>query len=134
MVASFSDYEQVMLALCIWREARGQNPEAQRAVGWVIRNRVTKPGWWGTDWLSVILKPWQFSSFNRGDPNSILFPSAADNIWTQCLRIASEVYEGKGPDPSGGATSYHDISVHPSWTAAQAITVKLGAFVFYKQK
>jgi N-acetylmuramoyl-L-alanine amidase len=62
-----------LLALAIYREARGEDLAAKIAVGCVIRNRVQHPSWYGRSWFEVITKPYQFSSFNLGEPNSIVF-------------------------------------------------------------
>jgi Cell Wall Hydrolase len=70
-----------MLALAIYREARGEDLTGKVAVGCVIRNRVQHPGWYGRNWFAVITKPYQFSSFNVGDRNSAVFGSATDRAW-----------------------------------------------------
>jgi hypothetical protein len=58
---------------------------AKIAAGCVIRNRVQHPSWYGRNWFEVITKPYQFSSFNPGDPNSAVFGSAADRPWQDSL-------------------------------------------------
>jgi N-acetylmuramoyl-L-alanine amidase len=63
-----------LLALCEWREADDQGVDGMRAVGHVVRNRADMPCWWGVDIQSVILKPWQFSSFDHGDPDERRWP------------------------------------------------------------
>jgi len=59
-------YQPFLWALCLWREARGQSDDAKRAVLHVILNRA-KAGFRGSDPASVILWPYQFSSFNPKD-------------------------------------------------------------------
>ena len=126
-------YELIMLALCCWREARGESIATKYAQAWSVRNRVNNPGWWGHDWVSVILKPEQYSSFNAGDPNAVKFPTADFQDWMDCLKVASDVYAGKASDPTSGATSYYDISIAPpKWTASMVMTVRSGRLVFYK--
>ena len=100
-----------LLALVIWREARGESPDGQLAVGCSIRNRVNQPGWWGHDYHSVILKPWQYSSFNRNDPNSEKWPVDGSQSETSCLSAASAVIVGNTPDLTDGATHYYDSSI-----------------------
>jgi len=42
-------------------------------VGWVIRNRVEKGGWYGDGYAGVCLNPWQFSCWNeatKGKPTA----------------------------------------------------------------
>lgn len=48
---------------------RGPTDLEVLAVALSVRNRVEKPRWWGKNWKEVILKPWQYSCFNFGDPN-----------------------------------------------------------------
>jgi N-acetylmuramoyl-L-alanine amidase len=132
-----NDYSQFddrrLLALCIWREARGTKTEAKFAVGCSIRNRVNHPCWWGKDYRSVILKPWQYSSFNEGDPNETQFPFESELIWNVCLEIAQEVMDGQA-DTTQGATSYFDKSLDshpPSWASALKHTVDIVLFHFF---
>ena len=130
-------YSVVLLALCIWREARGELYDAKTGVAWTIKNRVAKPGWWGHSWVSVILQPWQFSSFNHNDPNSGKFPTEADPSWQDSLDVAYKVFNDAIPDPTGGATSYFDKSMDsdpPKWSSdgSNVKTVDLGALHFYK--
>ena len=49
------------VARTIAGEARGCGILDMIAVGAVIRERVLRPGWWGSDWISVCRKPSQFS-------------------------------------------------------------------------
>lgn len=134
-MVGFSDYEQIILALCLYREARGETSEAKRAVAWTIRNRVMQPSWWGKSWIEVITRPYQFTSFNRGDANVGVWPKTTDSTWLDCLSIASEVWEGKGPDNSGGATHYFDDSLAdnpPLWARELQPTVKVGRLNFFR--
>jgi spore germination cell wall hydrolase CwlJ-like protein len=133
---AYEQYDDLhLLALCVWREARGEVNDAQLGVACSIRNRVDKPGWWGTDYRSVILKPWQYSSFNAGDPNSIKFPDETDSVWLQCLENASLVINGNCPDNTDGAQSYFDKSLDnnpPKWAATMTHTLDIGRLHFYK--
>lgn len=129
-------YETILLALCVWREARNQSTDAKRAVAWSIKNRVLNPTWWGTDWVSVILKPFQYSSFNRNDPNAVKLPILTDNSWQACMEIAQEVHNG-GTDTTNGATHYFDKSLDnnpPTWVNEMVHTCDIGDFHFYKVK
>ena len=129
---AISPYIKVLWAIAVWREARGESLAAKLGVAYVIFNRASAPGWWGTDLHSVILRPAQFSSFNHGDPNSSKFPSERDTTWEASLDAVEQVLAGK-PDPTLGATHYHDVSIAPpEWTKELVETVRIGAFVFYK--
>lgn len=132
-------YEQYddsgLLALAIWREARNQPAEAQFGVGCSIRNRVLRPRWWGRDYHSVILKPWQYSSFNQNDPNAEKFPTEGP-LLDQIKALAADVLAGK-PDNTNGAVSYYDRSLDkdpPKWASANEFqwACDLGAFHFFK--
>lgn len=125
-----------LLALCIYREARGEDDQAKLAVGCVVRNRVQHPSWYGKTWFEVITKPYQFSSFNRGEVNSIVFGDANDRAWRKCVDVAVQVLQD-APDPTGGATYYYDKSLDrvnkpPKWAAEFVHTCDIGAFHFYK--
>ena len=132
-------YPFTLLALCIWREARGESSTTKLAVAWSIRNRVSKGGWWGNTWLTVILKPWQYSSFNANDPNAKLLPGPSDPSWFDSLNAANDVFDNPAsPDPTNGATSYFDKSLDsnpPSWAidGSKVHTCDIGSLHFYKE-
>ena len=128
-------YQFGLLPLCVWREARNQDHATKVAVAWTIRNRTSRPMWWGRDYPSVILKPWQYSSFNAADPNSQKFPRADDPSFEDCLIAAEAVFTGTTEDPTGGATHYYDRSLDskpPTWANSMTRTADIGAFHFYK--
>lgn len=135
-------YEEIpdpsLIALCVWREARGEQRLAKRGVAHVIANRVKHPGWWGHDWKSVILKPWQFSSFNSDDPNSDKWPSDDDPSWTDSLSVASGVYLGMDDDVTEGSCYYHDTSMGwpKAWgnEAEYENVINIGRLKFYRMK
>jgi N-acetylmuramoyl-L-alanine amidase len=112
--AQLSDLD--LLSLCVWREARGEGDLGKRGVAWVVRNRVMHPCWWGSSYQTVILKPFQFSSFNPGDPNEAKWPYEADPVWQDCQGVGRAVYDGADTDPTNGAVNYYDISIPaPAW-------------------
>ncbi len=126
-------YPEFLLALVLWRESRGEDVEGKKAVACSIRNRVHKPSWWGTDWVTVILKPKQYSSFNANDPNAVKFPQQNDNAWQACLVVADQCYQGILTDTTDGATHYYDISIpQPSWAATMENTLNIGKLKFFK--
>jgi len=116
--------------LAVWREAEGEPLEAQRAVVWTIQNRAALGGWFGKDAVSVILKPYQFSSFNSGDPNALKFPSSDDPIFKEIILLVLT----PGPDdPTDGSTHYYSGDVVPSWAAEMKFATAIGGFKFYKR-
>lgn len=122
-----------LLALCVWREARGESLEGKKAVAWSIRNRVTHPAWWGTDWATVILHPWQYSSFNLSDPNATKWPMKHEMAWRDSIDAAVEAWEAIAPDPTGGATHYHADNITPAWTLKMVKLAHIGNHIFYKE-
>jgi len=132
-------WELSLLALCVWREARGESLQGKIAVAWSIRNRVTKPGvtWWGDDWEEVIEHKFQYSSFNPDDPNAKKLPGdpSKDASWRDSLLAAEQAYTGAGLDPTNGATHYYAPSVvaAPAWTKDKnsVFKTKIGAHEFW---
>lgn len=121
-----------LTALCAWREARGCSDEAIRGVLHVIKNRADKPGWWGTDYVSVVLKPEQFSSFTAGDPNATKFPQDGDAAFARILNFTDLVLNNQDEDLTGGAVNYHDASVSPSWADPLKRVAVILPFSFYR--
>jgi len=127
--------DQDLLALVIWREARGETHDAKFAVGCSIRNRVQHPRWWGRSYHTVILDPWQYSSFNANDSNSQKFPHPGDEAFADCEAAASSVISGDA-DTTGGAVSYFDKSLDahpPKWASSPQFKQcpDIGDFHFY---
>ena len=126
-------YDLFLLALCIWREARNQTLDAKLGVAYTVINRVNHPSWWGTDIISVILKPFQFSSFNRNDPNAIKLPVMQDLSWVASLDAANDAINRTKPDPTNGATYYHDNSIEPpSWVKEATFLCQIDSLLFYR--
>jgi len=128
-----------LLELVVWREAQNQGHEGMRAVAWSIKNRVAKPCWWGKDWQSVILKPWQYSSFNLSDPNYRKWPTDTDVAFATVCEVCAKIYVGSdAQDPTDGATHYYakNIPLPPGWgNESQWInTLNIGLHKFYKQR
>ena len=122
-----------LLARTIWGEARGEGQTGMQAVANVIMNRVKKGGWYGATVQDVVLKKWQFSTWNEGDPNreKALSVTVADpNFWT-AKKLAALAYNGQLDDITAGATNYHAKSVLPSWSMKMTKTASIGNHIFY---
>jgi N-acetylmuramoyl-L-alanine amidase len=127
-----------LLALCVWREARGEIYDAKFGVACSIRNRVNHPTWWGHNYHEVILEKWQYTSFDPSDPNSKKFPQDTDHSYVDCLKAAAAVIGGAG-DTTSGASSYFDRSLDthpPKWATdgSNVHTVDVGHLHFYERK
>lgn len=122
-----------MLALTVWREARGEGTEGMKAVACSIRNRVRRPSWWGHTFYEVCTKKWQYSSMTApNDPQLGKFPSRDDHEFEQSLWISNEVVEGRIKSPVPGADSYYDSSIAPpAWAIPAKFVGRIGRLNFY---
>lgn len=127
--------DRVILALCVYREARGEPQLGKIAVAMSVLNRVRRPSWWGSDVLSVLGKKWQYSAMTAsGDPNLTVWPRSDDQAWRECLQAAWEVMDGLWEinNPVPGADSYHDISIRaPSWASPEMFVGQIGRLRFF---
>ena len=130
--------DEMLLAMCIFGEARGEHDDAKLAVGNVVRNRVLA-GRYGKDWRGVILRPMQFSCFNTNDPNSkkVVEPLkyGKQETWETCYRIASWILNGTAKDNTQRSTHYFDKSLDanpPYWSYGFIPTVTIGGLRFYR--
>jgi hypothetical protein len=137
-VSLIDDYGNFMMALCVWREARGESRAAKQGVAWVIRNRFADgAAMRGIE--DVVLAPHQFSSMSVTDPNSWKFPRRSQpqdwQAWIECC----DVVENPGTDPTGGAIFYEsfppamleEVRANQSWFSLYNLTIQLGAIRFY---
>jgi N-acetylmuramoyl-L-alanine amidase len=104
-----------LMELCCWREAQDQPFDAKRAVCHVIRNRTLVAAWWNNHIAGsiqrVVLKPYQFSSFNPGDPNENKWPADEDPAFAECCAAALPIQLSHDTDNTDGATAYYDTSI-----------------------
>jgi len=114
--------EKDIFAATVWAEARGEGIVGMAAVAAVIRNRlegIYKR--YGTTWAHVCLKPWQFSCWNiyddgRRDPNlDLILHGPTGNRWHYAQAITELTMDHLLGDPTGGATHYHTVAIHPYW-------------------
>jgi N-acetylmuramoyl-L-alanine amidase len=134
-------YESItvdVLARTIWGEARGQGVTGMEAVAAVVLNRVAVAAarggyWWGNDIISVCQKPYQFSCWNRSDPNyrKLLEVTEKNIHFATCIRIARRAVAGVLEDPTGGATHYHTTAISPYWSQGKTPTAVIKDHIFY---
>lgn len=133
-----TEHDLDILAKTLWAEARGEGMAGMIAAGWTIRNRVDDgrfKSWWGEGYAGVCQKPWQYSCWNKDDPN-YQFLSGAKPIpqkqYLAAMEAAKAVIVGT-VDPTGGATHYYSTSMQtpPKWAAAGRKTVQIGRHIFY---
>jgi len=127
------------MALTMWGEARNGGEEAMRAVGHVIDNR-RRAGTHGRYATETVSAAWQFSAWNRNDPNypammniHTLSPDSEDHrMWLAAKRVAAEILSGRSADPTGGALFYHTAAVSPRWSAGLAPIRVIGGHLFFR--
>ena len=127
------------VALCSWKEARGDGIAACYYVMHVIVNRVGKPGFAHTV-HDVIYGKNQFSSMSiPTDLEYNLQPPATDPVWIACLADAPNVLGGDD-DPTKGAIWYANPKTATSgWFATNIagnpvlhpVLCTIGHHVFY---
>ncbi|PXX59539.1 Cell Wall Hydrolase [Pseudomonas sp. LAMO17WK12:I10] len=135
-----TEKDRDILARTLYGEARGEGLAGQIAVAWTIRNRVNDgktKSWWGEGYAGVCQAPYQFSCWNKNDPN-YPFLSGAKPIpagqFAQAQRAADQVIAGAVADPTGGATHYYATTMPkaPGWAAKAKQTVRIGLHVFFR--
>jgi len=124
--------DDVVLAMCLYGEARGESALGKLAVAWVVKNRAVKNG---TTFKQECLRPAQFSSFNLIDVNRARLLLAYKNdpsSWARCETIVELL--PYTTDPTHGADHYYAFdSVTPAWgrgNPAWLETTEIGAHVF----
>lgn len=125
----WGDYNRTLLALVMWREARGEGSEGMKAVGCVVRNRVKND-----TWTQIITAKWQFSSMTApGDLMLVQWPVEGDSQFLEVMLLADGIYNGAIVDITNGATHYFNPNVVlPKWAASLSKTMTLGHHDFYK--
>ena len=135
-----TEKDRDILARTLWGEARGESLAGQIAVAWTIRNRVNDcnaKSWWGEGYAGVCQKPYQFSCWNKNDPNYTYLSDAKQipfREFAQAQIAAEQVMSGKVPDPTNGATHYYATTMPkpPVWVKDAKPTLKLGRHIFFK--
>ncbi len=131
------DSELMLLARMVFGEARNQPLEAMIGVAYTAVNRMEIGGWYGKSLREVLLKPWQYSCFNKNDPNrkKLMNPLLYEKleIFTKCLAVAHAVLNGLVKDPTNGATHYFSGNRKPRWARKMRWCGKIGDFKFYKE-
>jgi spore germination cell wall hydrolase CwlJ-like protein len=116
------------LALCIYREGRGEPMQGKLWIGQTVKNRVDDTRWPDT-YIGVITQPFQFSAFNRTDPNVTVFPHEEEPAWEACVLAADQVIDA--PTPFTTANHYHVHGLEPAWADSRKIVGVAGRHVFY---
>lgn len=96
------------MALCVWKEARGDGSPGMRAVAHVIYNRVGMPGF-ARNLHDTIYGKNQFTSMSvPTDPEFNLIPPPYDSQFAYALTMCANVLHGDDPDLTNGAHYYEN--------------------------
>ena len=121
------------LALNVYKEARGEPPAGQMAVAQVTLNRAAKQKKTACE---VVKQRKQFSWTTTDLRNGKLKPSAMPDLkskaWADSLQIARRALVE--PDPTQGATFYHERRIRPYWAKHVAFVMALGNHRFYRER
>jgi N-acetylmuramoyl-L-alanine amidase len=136
----YQNIEIDVLARTLWGEARGEGVPGMEAVASVILNRVAVAAenngrwWWGANIIQVCQKPYQFSCWNRSDPNfqKLQAVDEKDLYFATAVRIARRAAAGTVEDKTNGATHYHAKGADPYWARGEAPVATIGNHIFYK--
>jgi spore germination cell wall hydrolase CwlJ-like protein len=105
-------------------------------VAHVVLNRVRAQRYWGRTITAVCLKPYQFSCWNANDPNrtKLLELQARDARLQQVAHVVQRVQGHAYPDPTNGATHYHNrwMARPPRWVQGRPPCRVIGNHAFYK--
>jgi spore germination cell wall hydrolase CwlJ-like protein len=127
-----TDIHTDLVALCIWREARGEGPDGMHAVANVIMNRAVRHHMTPTQ---VVMTPLAFSSMTaHGDPQLSVYPVKSNPSYVIASKLAGSLLTT--PDITKGATLYYDdsISFPHSWNREAVVaTVKIGRLNFFRE-
>lgn len=127
--------EFCLLWICNYREAYNELPQSKLAQAWSVMNRAKHPSWWGASLSEVILKPFQYSCFNKNDPAYLHSPHIRDPKAIECYVACYQAYNALIPDPTGGADSYFDRSLDadpPVWAKSASHCCDIGSFHFFR--
>lgn len=117
----YDDQDLQSMALCVWKEARGQFTSGMQAVAHVIKNRVGTAGFAKTI-HDVIYGKNQFTSMSvPTDPEFNLIPPPGDAQFAYCLSLCPQVLGGNDADPTFGAHYYENAATATSGWFARVI-------------
>jgi N-acetylmuramoyl-L-alanine amidase len=118
--------EDTLLAMLVWGEARGEQAAGRLAVAYVPitrqKVRLENGKKIGSSLREIILTPFQFSCFNKTDPNrdKLLRPVEGEGLarWASCWSTAVAALTGQSENPASGATHY---VVRRLWSRPSAV-------------
>lgn len=132
-----------VLAKTIYGEARGEFNRGEGglasyiAVANVVMNRLTRPERFGGKISTICLRNYQFSCWNKSDPNHAVIRDLAMDA-NELIKLAHQtayhVAHGLWPDLTQGSNHYYALSLRelPHWARGQRPQLRIGQHIFYK--
>ena len=129
-----------ILARTIYGEARGElhkfGKKSLCAIANVVLNRLKK-GCYGKSVKEICLRPYQFSCWNKNDPNygKLNQLKILDSVFSFCESLAQDFLNtslDSVVDYTDGATHYHHEAIKPYWADNSFRTAAIGTHIFYK--
>jgi spore germination cell wall hydrolase CwlJ-like protein len=124
-----------ILAMTLWAEAADKPVRAIEALAALVMNRLRQGRDPNARHIAAICRaPFLFSCWNKRDPRHAALRAIppGDVAITICRRIAQRAASGLLPDPTGGATLWHDAAHLPAWAVGQASITEIGGLCFYR--
>lgn len=128
-----TEYDLEIFAKTIFGEARGEPEQGQIAVACCILNRHKVKKWFsGRTIAETCLRPWQFSCWNKNDPNA---QKLAKLTYPSYSRYFPVIEKAKAKDITNGATHYYNPSVckEPAWAKGKTPCARIGQHLFFKE-
>ena len=117
----YDDQDLHSMALCVWKEARGDGSLGMRAVAHVIKNRVGFVGFART-LHDVIYGKNQFTSMSvPSDPEFNLIPPPGDGQFAYAMLMCQNVLAEDDPDLTSNAHYYENAKTATSGWFARVI-------------
>ena len=124
-----------ILAMTLWAEAADKPVRAIEALAALVMNRLRQGRDPNARHIAAICRaPFLFSCWNKRDLRHAALraiPPGAVAI-TICRRVAQRAASGLLPDPTSGATLWHDTAHLPAWAVGQASITEIGGLCFYR--
>lgn len=127
-----TDNDMEIFAKTIFGEARGETHEGQVAVACCILNRFNSKKWFaGKTIAQTCQKPWQFSCWNKNDPNAQKIANLTFPTYSKYFSIIKEALQG---DITNGATHYYAPALVkcPNWAKDKTPCARIGNHLFFK--
>jgi len=127
-LAELDQRELRCLAMNVYYEARGEQPEGQLAVAHVTLNRLRDIRFPKTV-CEVVYQPGAFSW--TADPLNNASDVHEEQAWHLALVVSQMALTGLTEDPTKGAVDFHATSIHPWWVADKEFIWQMGHHKFY---